>query len=144
LLAITPEAVRIVIADAEKAYPHEGCGIFVGRRRGDDFEVVRAVPAANENTDKPRVWYDLAPADQERIEREARRDGLDVIGYYHSHPDHPARPSEGDRSRAFGSYVYVIAAVAAGRYQEMTAWTLDDDMAFPEHTARFLSVPIRT
>jgi len=144
LLAISADGRRAIVADAERAYPHECCGVFVGRRSGDDIEVVRAVPAANENTDRPAVWYDLAPADFERIAREARAEGLDVVGFYHSHPDHPARPSEGDRSRALGSYVYVIAAVEKGQYKEMTAWTLDDDMAFPEHSAKFVAVPIRS
>ena len=91
---------KAVIAEGERAYPHEGCGLLVGRREGDDFVVTEAPTAHNENTDRPRVWYDLSPADQLRIAKDAQKRGLDVIGYYHSHPDHPALPSEGDRSRA--------------------------------------------
>jgi proteasome lid subunit RPN8/RPN11 len=130
------------VAEAERAYPHEGCGLLVGRREGGRFVVVEAPAAANENTDRPKVWYDLSPAQYARIASDAHARGLDVLGSYHSHPDHPARPSEGDRSRAFGSFVYVIAAVDKGRYKEMTAWALDDDMAFPEHSATFVQISI--
>jgi len=143
LLVISAPAVSKIIEEAQRAYPHEGCGMLVGRRDGEDFVVTEAPTASNENTDRPKVWYDLSPEDQLRISKDAQKRGLDVIGYYHSHPDHPAAPSEGDRSRAFGSFVYVIASVEKGKYKVMTAWTLDDEMAFPEHTAKFTRVDIK-
>lgn len=143
MLVISPEAVAQVVAEAQRAYPHEGCGMLVGRRSGADFVVTEAPTGANENADRPRVWYDLSPADQLRVSKDAAARGLEVVGYYHSHPDHPAAPSEGDRSRAFGSFVYVIASVENGRYKVMTAWTLDDETAFPEHDAKFTRVDIK-
>jgi proteasome lid subunit RPN8/RPN11 len=143
LLAIGAEARARIVAEAERAYPHECCGLLVGRREGEAVRVEAAPAAANENTDRPRVWYDLSQQDWLRIDREARARGLDILGVYHSHPDHPARPSEGDRSRALGSYVYVIAAVEKGRYKEMTAWQLDDDFAVPGSDARFVPVDIQ-
>lgn len=142
MLVIEPGARAVIVSESERAYPHEGCGMLVGRRRGADFVVTEAPAAANENTDRPRVWYDLSPQDQLRIGKEAEKRGLEVLGIYHSHPDHPARPSEGDRSRAFGSFVYVIASIEKGKYKEMTAWTLDDDFAVPEHAAKFVRVDI--
>lgn len=143
MLVIAPEAHAAIVRESERAYPHEGCGLLVGRRTGDDFVVLEAPVAGNENTDRPRVWYDLSPQDQLRVTKEAEKRGLQVLGIYHSHPDHPARPSEGDRSRAWGSYVYVIASVEKGKYKVMTAWTLDDDCAVPEHQANFVGVEIK-
>jgi proteasome lid subunit RPN8/RPN11 len=143
LLVISAGAAAQIVAEAERAYPHEGCGMLVGKRSGADYVVTEAPTGANENSDRPRVWYDLSPADQLRVSKEAQGRGQEVVGYYHSHPDHPAAPSEGDRSRAFGSFVYVIASVEKGKYKVMTAWTLDDETAFPEHTARFTRVEIK-
>jgi proteasome lid subunit RPN8/RPN11 len=143
LLVISTAATAKIIEEAQRAYPHEGCGMLVGRREGDDYVVTEAPTATNENSDRPKVWYDLSPADQLRVSKEAQKRGLDVIGFYHSHPDHPAAPSEGDRSRAFGSLVYVIASVEKAKYKVMTAWALDDDTAFPEHTAKFTRVEIK-
>lgn len=143
MLALSKAAEAKIVEEAQRAYPHEGCGLLVGRREGADFVVTEAPTAHNDNTDRPKVWYDLSPAAYAKIASDANKRGLDVLGSYHSHPDHPARPSEGDRSRAFGSFVYVIAAVEKGKYKEMTAWTLDDDTAFPEHDSKFVRVDIQ-
>lgn len=143
MLVISPEAQAKIVEEAQRAYPHEGCGLLVGKRDGENFVVTEAPTATNENSDRPKVWYDLSPDQQRRIEKEAGTRGLAVLGFYHSHPDHPARPSEGDRSRAFGSYLYLIASVEKGKYKEMTAWALDDDMAFPEHSSKFVNVDIQ-
>lgn len=143
MLVISEAAAAKIVEEGQRAYPHEGCGMLLGRREGADYVVTEAPTAANENTDRPKVWYDLSPEDQLRVSKEAEKRGLEVLGYYHSHPDHPAAPSEGDRSRAFGSFVYVIASIEKGKYKVMTAWTLDDETAFPEHTAKFTRVEIK-
>jgi proteasome lid subunit RPN8/RPN11 len=108
-------------------YPLEGCGVFVGRGQ----EAVRAVPVVNRETEKPRVRYQIEPKELVRIDAEARKDGLEIIGYFHSHPDHPARPSETDRQRAADTLsdgvIHVVVGVEGGERTTPTAWVFKDD-----------------
>ena len=69
----------------------------------------------------------ITPEEMLRAEREARKLGLDILGFYHSHPDAPARPSDFDREHAWPWYAYVIAEVRGGEFVTMTSWTLRDD-----------------
>jgi proteasome lid subunit RPN8/RPN11 len=120
-----------MIALALGGYPFEACGVFVGRPAGADPAVVEdVVPVANRETEKPRVRYAIAPEDHIRIDREARTRGLEIIGYFHSHPDHPARPSETDRARAAESLsdgvIHVVVGVEKGEQATPTAWVFRD------------------
>ncbi len=76
-------------------------------------------------TEKNRFLID--PLDQLRVEKDARKRGLDVLGYYHSHPDHPARPSDYDRDHAWPWYSYVIISVEKGVPKDLTSWLLAED-----------------
>jgi proteasome lid subunit RPN8/RPN11 len=88
------------------------------------------VRVVNREEEMPRVRYQIAPEDLIRIEREARDAGLAIIGYYHSHPDHPARPSETDRRMAAESLsdgmIHVVVGVERGERAEPTAWIFRD------------------
>jgi proteasome lid subunit RPN8/RPN11 len=91
----------------------------------------------NREQETPRVRYTIAPEDLVRVQREARADGLDIIGYYHSHPDHPARPSETDRRIAAGGLsdgvIHVVVGVEKGERATPTAWVFRDaTQAFDE------------
>ena len=86
------EAIR---RHGEAAYPAECCGAMIGRVEGDAKEVLRLAPAVNRRTDDPHRYL-IAPDDLRRLEREVRAAGQEIVGYYHSHPDHPARPSAFD------------------------------------------------
>jgi proteasome lid subunit RPN8/RPN11 len=89
--------------------------------------VLRVVAAENERADSPANRF-LIPADRvRRIEADARTLGLDLVGFYHSHPDHPARPSEFDREHAWPWYSYVILEVRGGRDAALRAWRLAED-----------------
>jgi proteasome lid subunit RPN8/RPN11 len=110
----------------EAAYPAECCGALVGLVHGDGKEVVRLVPAVNRRTDDPHRYL-IAPDDLRRLESEVRAAGLDVVGYYHSHPDHPAAPSAFDADHAWPWYSYVIVRVDRGRGADLTSWVLADD-----------------
>ncbi|HEX6615044.1 MAG TPA: M67 family metallopeptidase [Gemmatimonadales bacterium] len=109
----------------EVAYPAECCGALIGRVEGEAKEVARLEPAVNRRTDDPHRYL-IAPDDLRRLEREVRAAGLEIVGYYHSHPDHPAAPSRFDADHAWPWYSYLIVRVDNGRGAEMASWVLDD------------------
>lgn len=110
----------------EAAYPGECCGALVGRVEGQAKEVVRLAPAVNRRTDDPHRYL-IAPDDLRRLEADVRAAGLDIVGYYHSHPDHPAAPSAFDADHAWPWYSYVIVRIDQGRGAELASWVLADD-----------------
>jgi proteasome lid subunit RPN8/RPN11 len=110
----------------EAAYPAECCGAMVGRAEGAAKEVLRLSPAVNRRTDDPRRYL-IAPDDLRRLEREVREAGQEIVGYYHSHPDHPARPSAFDAEHAWPWYSYLIVRIDRGRGADMASWVLDDE-----------------
>jgi proteasome lid subunit RPN8/RPN11 len=111
----------------EAAYPAECCGVLVGRSADPDAkEVVRLEPAVNRRTDDPHRYL-ISPDDLRRLETQVRSEGLEIVGYYHSHPDHPAVPSAFDADHAWPWYSYVIVQVTQGRGSQLASWVLDDD-----------------
>lgn len=129
-----PRTLADRIAEQARAgYPFEVCGVLLG----EDGTVREVVPVSNRETESPRVRYQIAPEDLIRIQREAREAGCEIVGYYHSHPDHPARPSETDRRVAAeglsDGVIHVVVGVARGEGTEATAWVFHDrDQAFAE------------
>ena len=117
----------------EAAYPAECCGAMVGRVEGAAKEVLRLSPAVNRRTDDPHRYL-IAPDDLRRLEREVRAAGQEIVGYYHSHPDHPARPSAFDAEHAWPWYSYLIVRIDRGRGADMASWVLDDErpIMYPE------------
>jgi proteasome lid subunit RPN8/RPN11 len=122
---------------AAAAYPNEGCGVLIGSVADAQVTIVDATSARNLNTDRARDRYDLDPADFIRADRDARERGLDVVGFWHSHPDHPARPSQTDTERAWIDYVYIICATAGDGTRDVNAFTLSGEggpfVAVPLH-----------
>jgi len=110
----------------EAAYPAECCGVLVGRTEAGAKEVLRLSPAVNRRTDDPHRYL-IAPDDLRRLEAEVRAAGLDIVGYYHSHPDHPAVPSAFDAEHAWPWYSYLIVQIDRGRGANMASWVLDDE-----------------
>ena len=111
---------------AEAAYPAECCGAMVGRAEGTAKEVLWLSPAVNRRTDDPHRYL-IAPYDLLQLQREVREAGQEIVGYYHSHPDHPARPSAFDAEHAWPWYSYLIVRIDRGRGTEMASWVLDDE-----------------
>ena len=107
------------------AYPNECCGIMFGHEEGD-IHVVKALrPIENARESGEQYHRFLITAeDMMQAELEARRLGLEIIGFYHSHPDHPSKPSDYDREHALPFYSYIIHRVAEGRPELMTSWRL--------------------
>jgi proteasome lid subunit RPN8/RPN11 len=110
----------------EAAYPAECCGAMVGRAEGAAKEVLRLSPAVNRRTDDPHRYL-IAPDDLRQLEREVREEGQEIVGYYHSHPDHPARPSAFDAEHAWPWYSYLIVRIDRGRGADLASWVLDDE-----------------
>jgi proteasome lid subunit RPN8/RPN11 len=111
---------------AEAAYPAECCGALVGRTEAGDKEVLRLAPAVNRRTDDPHRYL-IAPDDLRRLQAEVQAAGFEIVGYYHSHPDHPAGPSAFDAEHAWPWYSYLIVQVERGQGTSMASWVLDDD-----------------
>lgn len=119
--ALTAAARKAIQAAAEAGYPHEVCGVLLGRG-GDSPVIEEAHACPNLNQQRSRDRYELDPAAQLRIEKSARERGLDVLGYYHSHPDHPALASDTDNSLSWEATYYLIQAVSQGRCGDLRAW----------------------
>lgn len=114
---------------AEAGYPNEVCGLLIGR--GSSVEAF--IEAKNLNVERARDRYELDPLSFMKADDFARSRGLEVIGIYHSHPDHPPLPSETDRTRAWHGWVYLIVSVEGGRVSSQRAWLLSEtDSQFEE------------
>ena len=116
------EALR---AHGEETYPHECCGILLGVNEPGSNRVRQIVRAGNTRTDSAHNRYHIAPEDLIQAQREGRRQGLDIVGFYHSHPDHPARWSRTDFDEAHWiGCSYVITSIEAGRAQVTNSFLL--------------------
>ncbi|MDP2310089.1 MAG: M67 family metallopeptidase [Pseudomonadota bacterium] len=121
-----PELAR-VHAHAVSGYPHEVVGILAGNR-GTNV-VTHVVSLVNERADSPANRYQVSALVLHRAEQALEAEGLEVVGYYHSHPDHPARYSDFDRDHALPNMSYVITSVMAGSIADTRSWRLRDDRA---------------
>ncbi|PYR56461.1 MAG: hypothetical protein DMF91_21875 [Acidobacteria bacterium] len=127
-----PEAVASDIRrHGEETYPHECCGALVGR----EGRVAAAVALPNTTEEGPRRRFLVRPSDYVLAERRASELGGELLGFYHSHPDHPARPSQYDLDHAWPTFAYVIVSVASGAARDITVWWLKEDRStFEEGT----------
>ena len=145
-LEISREQLEEIGRHGARAYPNECCGALVGVAEGDAKQVRALLALDNRREGEAARTRFLVTADDYRwAEQQARRQGLDIIGFYHSHPDHPAQPSEFDREHALPWYSYVVVRVArredgqaGGKAQETTNWVLAEDRS------RFLPEPLRS
>lgn len=126
----TAEVLEHIRRHGADAYPEEGCGFLLGTAGAGDegHRVVRAHRAGNLQNENRERRFLLSPDAYRAAQAAAEEDNLDVVGFYHSHPDHPARPSETDLAEApFPGYAYVIVSVEEGRPAALAAWTLAAD-----------------
>lgn len=105
-------------------YPLETCGLLVGQQSNDDVQVSRVVQAQNLNKQRAHDRYELAPQAFITADTEAQKAGLEIVGVWHSHPDHPARPSEVDRKSAWAGWSYLILAVKRDGVHDLRSWRL--------------------
>jgi proteasome lid subunit RPN8/RPN11 len=138
-LKMSAEVAQQIRQHGAQTYPHECCGALLGRDDVDGDvtaavgvqlplrEIAALFPLTNRREDSPHNRFSVTAEDVRDAEKAAREKKLDVVGWYHSHPDHPARPSQYDREHAWPWYSYVIVSVANGKPVEMTSWRLSDD-----------------
>ena len=128
-LVLRDEADSCIRRHGRESYPHECCGALIGR----DRLVTEALALPNTTTEGPRTRFLVRPADYRAAERRATEVGAELLGFYHSHPDHPARPSRYDLDHAWPVFAYVIVAVDSGEPRTLTSWRLREDRtAFDE------------
>jgi proteasome lid subunit RPN8/RPN11 len=139
-VGISAELAEKIREHGVETYPHECCGALLGKEpgttegaeseaigAGSSREIRSLHPLVNRRDDSPRNRFSVTADDVREAEKAAKAQGLEVIGWYHSHPDHPARPSDYDRDHAWPWYSYIIVSVHTGVPQDMTSWRLKDD-----------------
>ena len=116
MLKISPKNYAEIRRHGEETYPHECCGVLLGQMEGDLRTVTSTARCGNTRTDSPQNRYHIDPKELVRIQREGRARNEDIIGFYHSHPDHPAQWSQTDLAEAHWiGCSYVITRVAQGK-----------------------------
>ncbi|MDR0759496.1 MAG: M67 family metallopeptidase [Treponema sp.] len=132
MIALTAQAEQGIREAGERAWPNECCGFVLGRLEGGEkrADLILAVENAWEAGERYHRFV-ITPEDFMKAEREARLKSREILGIYHSHPDHPAAPSEYDREQALPFYSYLILSVRGGtaraRAAELTSWELTDN-----------------
>ena len=130
-LVLPPSLRKQIEAEGSAAFPNECCGILIGRdvkgSSGTERLVERLLPGNNVfQAEEQYHRFSIDPRLQLQAEREAEAEGKMVLGFYHSHPNHPARPSEYDREHGWPFYSYVIVSIMDGKPAAMTSWVLND------------------
>ena len=130
-LILEPEVTAKMIEHSEETYPYECCGFFFGED-GDQRVVNDIMKVQNAKEGDQRNRFRIDPADYREAERYATENNLDLLGIYHSHPDHPAIPSEHDRKVALPYFSYVILSVRHGKAVDIRSWRLNEQRQFKE------------
>lgn len=140
MLKVSDPIYEAMRQHGEETYPHECCGVMLGRSEDAVNEVVEVVRAGNTRTDSAHNRYHIAPQELIRIQRQGREQGLDIVGFYHSHPDHPAQWSPTDFAEAHWlGCSYVITAVEKGAARQTNSFRLHGQS---EETKKFEPEPI--
>lgn len=129
MIQLSDDHAGAIRRHGEEEFPHECCGVILGDLDGD-LRIVRELrPLSNVHEEGHERRYLVSPDQMFALLREERKTGRKILGFYHSHPDHPAEPSVYDRDWASPWYTYIIVSVMKGRSALMTAWRLTDDRA---------------
>jgi proteasome lid subunit RPN8/RPN11 len=120
---LEPAVATVIRRHGEETFPHECCGALIGR----GHRVTNAVALPNTTEEGPRRRFLVRPSDYRTAETRASELGGELLGFYHSHPDHPARPSQFDLDHAWPNFAYVIVSVMSGTARDMTVWFLQED-----------------
>jgi proteasome lid subunit RPN8/RPN11 len=129
MLQLSSELEANIRKDGEAAYPDECCGVLIGEVDNAGVKLVKRTLTINNAREDGEQYHRflITPEDMLRAEQTARAAKLEVIGFYHSHPDHPSAPSDYDKDHALPFYSYVIVSVDKGNAQVLTSWELTDD-----------------
>lgn len=125
-----------IIKHAESGYPNEVCGVLIGK----EDSITSFKECRNLNRERARDRYELDPLSFREADDWARSNGMEILGIYHSHPDHPSRPSGFDRERAWPEWVYIILSIDVGKYNDGRAWIVRDfDSPFEEEKVELIA-----
>ncbi|CDM66172.1 Mov34/MPN/PAD-1 family protein [Pyrinomonas methylaliphatogenes] len=129
MISLEAKHLEEIRAHGERDYPYECCGLLIGEIGEDGRKrVVETLPLSNAREEEAkRNRFLIRPEELLRGERHARARGLEIVGVYHSHPDHPAVPSQYDLEHAWPVYSYIIVSVKKGRADELRSWQMRDD-----------------
>ena len=141
MLRLRARHAEIVHSHLCRAYPEEGCGVLLGREAEGERWVERVIAIDNVREDSRHNRYLIAPGQFLAAEREARAADLDVIGFFHSHPDHPSEPSAFDLEHAWPWYSYLIVSVERGTVKDARSWRLTEDRTRFEPEDLLLAAP---
>ena len=132
MIVLIPSIYRQIQDEGERAYPNECCGAMIGRDEiaadGSQQRIVERLQPLTNSFEQQEQYhrFRLDPLEYIQVEKAAGAEGKLVLGFYHSHPDCPARPSEYDRAHGWPFYSYVIVSIVKGKPMEMTSWLLDE------------------
>jgi proteasome lid subunit RPN8/RPN11 len=126
MLQMPRKILDSILHEVKNAYPNECCGLLIGHTGDSQKNVVRLHPITNINESRMRDRYEMDPKELEAADKHARGESQEIVGIYHSHPDHPSRPSAFDRERAWPVYSYLIVAVEKGVRFEAQSWVIED------------------
>lgn len=126
MLCIDDSKFHDIENQVKKSYPLECCGLLIGTNASEK-KVVEVRPVENKNTERTHDRYEIDGREFAKIDKEATKNGLQIIGIYHSHPDHPAMPSVYDTEHAWTGYSYMIAAIEKGKKVEVKSWVFNEE-----------------
>lgn len=135
MLILEETVLEYVKNHSEEDYPNECCGFFFGKD-GEERNVTLAEKVANTQDGDQRRRFQIDPKDYQKAEKYALENNLDLLGVYHTHPDHPAEPSEHDRSVALPYFSYIIISVRKGTSTDIRSWRLNEERQFEEEHIR--------
>ncbi len=130
-LEISQSAWQNMKEDAEARFPNECCGFFYGSN-GDPKKVSEVVVIENSKEGDQKRRFEISAEDYMKGELYAAKNNVSLLGVYHSHPNHPAKPSEHDRIQAVPVFSYIIISVMNGKSEDITSWQLNDDFQFEQ------------
>lgn len=132
MLEITENLLTAIAAEGERGYPNECCGFIIGELISAEHKMAeKIIPCENRFDDEEQFHrFLIEPKQMLKVQREAAKSGKDITGFYHSHPDCRAIPSEYDRSHALPIYSYIIVSVTGGKQAEILSWQLNNDGQF--------------
>jgi proteasome lid subunit RPN8/RPN11 len=126
-ISISPLTIEQIKAHCIYAYPHECCGALIGVIKNGEKMVTAGELLTNAEPHSPERRFVIDPVELNTLERKSRANGHDIVGFYHSHPDAPARPSSTDREWAWPVYSYVIVSVEKGEIADIRSYELDEN-----------------
>jgi len=140
MLVIEQKSLDEMYADALRSFPDECCGFFFGNEIGEERIVTNILTVDNSKEGDKRRRFEIAPKDYLDAERFADENELQLLGVYHSHPNHPAVPSEHDRIAAQPYFSYIIISVKENEIADIRSWQLNENFMFEEETIENQSI----